>query len=84
MGFILLRTKNAAAMKEFLDATEGLVLETEDDQVEKHLQVQCNDPPTAARPRVMIRTMHSTQQLFVQAWRVCFGNGRTASACSCG
>lgn len=33
MGFILLRTKNTRAMKAFLDAMEGLVLETGDDQV---------------------------------------------------
>lgn len=37
MGFILLRAKNTAAMKGFLDVMEGLVLETQDDQVDKSL-----------------------------------------------
>lgn len=49
MGFILLRAKNTAAMNTFLDVMESLVLETEDDQVEKSFicESQCRHCPTS-------------------------------------
>lgn len=57
MGFVLLRTKNTLAMKAFLDVMEGLVLETEDDQVYRE-KTKSRIPNKT--PRTRICTVSST------------------------